>query len=515
MGDTEVSSERRRVGRSISSFSSFRIIPINDDDTPQSQRINFSPVDSLRSIDEKKDTNVDENDNDNDNDNENANVAEEIESWLPITESRKGNAYTAAFHLLSSGLGNLAFVLPFAFTSLGWSGGIVVFTVFFAWRVYAICLLVSLHEKADGTRYSRYIQLAVVAFGEKLGKILAIFPIVYLAGGTCVMSTITGGNTLQLFYKAICKNDQKCLDRSPSGAEWYLVFICLAILIALFSPNLDSLSWVSFVGSIMGVSYFTILWTLSISKGRLNGVSYNPSHNVTSNMERFRDVLNSIAIITMAFRGQNLILEIQGTLPLNHKHPTKTRMYKGVIASYSFVAMCEFPLAIGGFWAYGNMMPTSGILVAVAKYHQESTPKGLISTIYLMIVIQCLCSFQLFVMPVFDNLERIYVTKKHKACPRLVRSCIKVLYGGLAYFTAVAFPFLISLAKFIGGIALPLSLVYPCFMWILIKKPKRNGLMYWLNMFLGCLGTLISVVQVAGALWYLIVEKFDANFFNP
>ena len=115
-------------------------------------------------------------------------------------------------------------------------------------------------------------------------------------------------------------------------------------------------------------------------------------------------------------------------------------------------------------------MPTSGIVVAVTKYHQESRPKGLISTLYLMIVIQCLCSFQLFVMPVFDNLERIYVTKKHKACPRLVRSCIKVLYGGLAYFTAVAFPFLISLAKFIGGIALPLSLVYPCFMWILIKK---------------------------------------------
>lgn len=125
------------------------------------------------------------------------------------------------------------------------------------------------------------------------------------------MTTITGGNTLQLFYKAICKNDQNCLDKSPSGAEWYLVFICLAILIALFSPNLDSLAWVSFVGSIMGVSYFTILWTLSISKGRLNGVSYNPSDNVTTNMERFRDVLNGMAIIAMGFRGQNLVLEIQ------------------------------------------------------------------------------------------------------------------------------------------------------------------------------------------------------------
>lgn len=42
------------------------------------------------------------------------------DSWLPITESRNGNAYYAAFHTLSSGLGVQALVLPFAFTALGW-----------------------------------------------------------------------------------------------------------------------------------------------------------------------------------------------------------------------------------------------------------------------------------------------------------------------------------------------------------------------------------------------------------
>ena len=43
------------------------------------------------------------------------------DDWLPITESRKGNAYYAAFHVLSSGIGFQALVLPLAFTSLGWS----------------------------------------------------------------------------------------------------------------------------------------------------------------------------------------------------------------------------------------------------------------------------------------------------------------------------------------------------------------------------------------------------------
>lgn len=42
------------------------------------------------------------------------------EDWLPITESRNGNAYYAAFHMLSSGMGFQALVLPLAFTTLGW-----------------------------------------------------------------------------------------------------------------------------------------------------------------------------------------------------------------------------------------------------------------------------------------------------------------------------------------------------------------------------------------------------------
>lgn len=42
------------------------------------------------------------------------------DAWLPITESRNGNKYYAAFHTLCSGIGIQALVLPFAFTVLGW-----------------------------------------------------------------------------------------------------------------------------------------------------------------------------------------------------------------------------------------------------------------------------------------------------------------------------------------------------------------------------------------------------------
>lgn len=42
------------------------------------------------------------------------------DAWLPITESRNGNKYYAAFHTLCSGIGVQALVLPVAFTILGW-----------------------------------------------------------------------------------------------------------------------------------------------------------------------------------------------------------------------------------------------------------------------------------------------------------------------------------------------------------------------------------------------------------
>lgn len=42
------------------------------------------------------------------------------DAWLPITESRNGNAHYAAFHNLTAGIGFQALLLPVAFAFLGW-----------------------------------------------------------------------------------------------------------------------------------------------------------------------------------------------------------------------------------------------------------------------------------------------------------------------------------------------------------------------------------------------------------
>ena len=42
------------------------------------------------------------------------------EDWFPITQSTNGNSWTAAFHLVSSGIGIQTLSLPLAFVYLGW-----------------------------------------------------------------------------------------------------------------------------------------------------------------------------------------------------------------------------------------------------------------------------------------------------------------------------------------------------------------------------------------------------------
>ncbi|XP_019171254.1 PREDICTED: lysine histidine transporter-like 8 [Ipomoea nil] len=372
-----------------------------------------------------------------------------LDLCLPITESRNGNFFSITSHMLSSGIGLQALLLPVAFTSLGWVWGIICLSLLFVWQLYTIWLLVDLHvSTTTGTRYSRYLDLAIVAFGEKMGKLAAMLPTMYLSGGACELLIINGGGSLQLFYETMCGGDPKCHDKGLTGTEWFLVFVCIAIFMALFFPNLNSLAWISLVGAVTGIAYCTILWTLSVSKGRpLQGVTYDPPQLSTSKVDRFRDIANALAVISLAFRGHNVILEIQGTLPTNPNVSLRRRMWRGVIASYLIIALCHFPLAIAGYWAYGNLMPTSyqkgGILNAFVKFHQHDVSKTLMGAIYMIIVIACLCTYQIYSLLALDSWERIYLwIIKKSSSAKWERIGLKILLGGFTYLLSVALPFM-------------------------------------------------------------------------
>ncbi|KAI3442443.1 Aa_trans domain-containing protein [Psidium guajava] len=437
------------------------------------------------------------------------------DGWLPITESRGGNTVTAVFHILCSGMGIQALMLPVAFASLGWVWGIIILSLGFLWQLYTIWALVQLHESVPGTRYSRFLHLSIAAFGPRLGKLLAIFPVMYLSGGTCVMLVITGGGAMELLFNTMCGGDGTACSAKPlNSVEWFLVFTCIAITIAQL-PNLHSLATVSLLGAITAVGYSSLIWILSVAKGRPEGVSYEALIEAKSNETRIGSVLNAIGIIALSFRGHNLVLEIQGTLPSTPKCPSKRPMWRAVIISYSLVALYLYSLAIAGFWAYGNQIPNGGLYIAFPQFHGRDTPKLVMGLVYLLIVASCLSTFQIYAMPIFDNLELQYTGIKDHRCSRRARASLRVFFGCIAFFVAVALPFLGSLALLIGGMTSTLTFVLPCFMWLVIKRPHRKSSAWWLNVGLGWLGVVLWVVMVAAAIWVLVDRGINANFFDP
>ncbi|CAN1307791.1 Lysine histidine transporter-like 8 [Linum perenne] len=436
------------------------------------------------------------------------------DAWLPITESRNGNAFYAAFHCLCSGIGVQALVLPVAFTVLGWTWGIICLAIAFIWQLYTLYILVQLHESVEtGIRYSRYLQLASAAFGERLANLLAMVPILNLSGGTCTALIIIGGSTSKLLFQTICGPTCSANQHAPTTVEWYLIFTFAAALLSQL-PNLNSIAGVSLVGSITAVGYCTMIWVVSVAEGSMPGVSYNPVSSGTD-LERTFAVLNALGIVAFAFRGHNLVLEIQATMPSSEKHPSTVPMWKGVKFAYALIAICLFPLAIGGYWAYGQLVPSNGgLLKAFTTFHHPNTSKPLKAIIYFLILLNCLTSFQIYAMPVFDNLELRFVAIKNKPCPKWVRVSLRLFFGGLTFFVAVAFPFLPSLAPLIGGIALPLTFAYPCLMWIAMKK-KKGSLVWGFNLVVGGLGMGLCVLLVVGAIWNLATKGLHANFFRP
>jgi hypothetical protein len=190
-------------------------------------------------------------------------------------------------------------------------------------------------------------------------------------------------------------------------------------------------------------------------------------------------------------------------------------MWKGVKFAYIIIALCLYPVAVGGFWAYGDQMPPNGLLSALSKFHSQDVSRLVVGLATLLVIVNCLTTFQIYAMPIFDNMEAGYVHKKDRPCPWWLRAAFRASFGAINLLIAVALPFLSELAGLMGGISLPVTLAYPCFMWVAIMKPPRGTAMWCLNWALGSLGMVLSFALIVGNLWGLVNTGLHVHFFKP
>lgn len=135
-------------------------------------------------------------------------------------------------------------------------------------------------------------------------------------------------------------------------------------------------------------SYSTIAWGASVDKGRTPDVSYDlRSHSTPGKVFDFFSALGDVAF---AYAGHNVVLEIQATIPSSPEKPSKIPMWRGVIVAYIVVALCYFPVALVGYWTFGNVVEDN-ILITLEK------PRWLIAMANMFVVIHVIGSYQVHI----------------------------------------------------------------------------------------------------------------------
>ncbi|MBA0828641.1 hypothetical protein Goarm_013289 [Gossypium armourianum] len=423
-----------------------------------------------------------------------------INEWLPITSNRNAKWWYSAFHNVTAMVGAGVLSLPYAMSQLGWGPGVTIMLLSWVVTLYTIWQMVEMHEMIPGKRFDRYHELGQYAFGEKLGLWIIIPQQLTVDVSSDIVYMVTGGQSLKKFHDLVCPNCKEI-------RQTYFIMIFASVHFVLSHlPNFNSISGVSLAAAVMSLSYSTIAWAASIGKGVQPNVDY--SYKSTSNPGKVFDFLAGLGEIAFAYAGHNVVLEIQATMPSTLEKPSKGPMWKGVIVAYLIVAICYLPVAFIGYWAFGNSV-NDNILLTLEN------PTWLIATANIFVVIHVIGSYQIFAMPVFDMMESYMVKElRFRPCLRL-RLISRTLYVAFTMVIAICFPFFGGLLSFFGGFAFaPTSYYLPCIIWLIICKPKRFSLTWFINWICIVLGVSLMVLSPIGGLRSIIVSAKDYKFFS-
>ncbi|URE34665.1 lysine histidine transporter [Musa troglodytarum] len=429
-----------------------------------------------------------------------------IDDWLPITSSRNAKWWYSAFHNVTAMVGAGVLSLPFAMSELGWGPGVAVLVVSWIVTLYTLWQMVEMHEMVPGKRFDRYHELGQHAFGDKLGLWIVVPQQLVVEVGVDIVYMVTGGKSLKKFHELVCPG---C---TPIRQTYFIIIFGSSHLVLSQLPNFNSISGVSLAAAVMSLSYSTIAWGASADRGKQADVEYG--YRASSTAGTVFNFLSALGNVAFAYAGHNVVLEIQATMPSTPEKPSKKPMWKGVIVAYVVVALCYFPVALVGYWAFGNGVKDN-ILITLDK------PRWLIAMANMFVVVHVIGSYQIYAMPVFDMMETVLVKKLHFPPGLTLRLIARTVYVAFTMFIAITFPFFGGLLGFFGGFAFaPTTYFLPCTFWLAIYKPRRFSFSWIANWVITkhniciILGIMLMILSPIGGLRQIILEAQDYSFYS-
>ncbi|KVI06175.1 Amino acid transporter, transmembrane [Cynara cardunculus var. scolymus] len=290
-------------------------------------------------------------------------VEKSLNDWLTITSSRNAKWWYSAFHNVTAMVGAGVLGLPYAM-----GPGITVMILSWVITLYTLWQMVEMHECVPGKRFDRYHELGQEAFGKKLGLWVVVPQQLTVEVGVNIVYMVTGGKSLKKAVDTLSPH-----GGPPIKTTYYIMMFAAVQFFLSHLPNFNSITGISFLAAVMSFSYSTVAWMASVQKGVQPDIKYTPRASTT--IGQTFGFLSALGDVAFAFAGHNVVLEIQATIPSTPESPSKKPMWRGVVFAYIVVALCYFPVAMIGYWTFGDSVEDNimislerpAILIAIAN----------------------------------------------------------------------------------------------------------------------------------------------------
>ncbi|KAJ9564324.1 hypothetical protein OSB04_000290 [Centaurea solstitialis] len=253
--------------------------------------------------------------------------------------------------------------LPSAMSELGWGPGVAVLVISWVVTLYTLRQMVQMHEMVPGKRFDRYHELGQHVFGKNLGLYIVVLPQLVVEVGLNIVHMVIGGKCLMKFHYLICNDDCKDIKLT-----YFIMIFASVHLVLSHLPNFNSIARVSLVATVMSLRETIVKMQLFYhrvdnfsEKGMQPDVQYEYKANSTA--DTVFNFFSALGDVSFAYAGHNVVLDIQATIPSTPRSLQKGPMWKGVIIAYIVVALCYFPVALIGYWMYGNAVSNNILII--------------------------------------------------------------------------------------------------------------------------------------------------------
>ncbi|OWM73702.1 hypothetical protein CDL15_Pgr026806 [Punica granatum] len=426
--------------------------------------------------------------------------------WRIRKGIKKGSWLHCGYHLTTSIVAPSLLSLPYAFTFLGWTAGVICLTVgaLVSFYSYNLISLVLEHHAQIGYRHLRFRDMANDILGRTWGRYY-VGPIqLVVCYGAVVGNTLLGGECLKAIYLLSVP------DGSMKLYEFVMIFGSMMLILAQF-PSFHSLRYINLASLVLCLAYSACAATGSIYIGNSSNGAEKDYSLVGDTESRVFGMFNAIAIIATSF-GNGIIPEIQATLA----PPVKGKMFKGLCLCYAIVLVTFFSVAISGYWAFGNQADAL-ILSNFVVDGRALMPKWFVFMTNMFTILQLSAVAVVYCQPTNEALERAFADPMsgelslRNIVPRVISRSLVVI---AAITLAAMLPFFGDINSFVGAFGfIPLDFILPAVFFNLTFKPSKRSPIFWVNITIAVIFSILGVIASIAAVRQIALDAETYKLF--